>query len=106
MNLVSASLSRKCIVCRLKIGYLKLHVLGAEVLPSLKGQGKSDLADGGHCCFGTFSWKGARLTRSTDLESSIWSKVFKNRMFRELPPSTRFRFSLTSLMMGVTISGY
>jgi hypothetical protein len=40
MNLVSASLSRKCIVCRLKIGYLKLHVLGAEVLRVSKVKGR------------------------------------------------------------------
>jgi hypothetical protein len=55
---------------------------------------------------GTIPWKGAQLGRSTDMESPIWLKVFKNRMFRELPPSMRTQLSLTSLMMGLRIKGY
>jgi hypothetical protein len=43
----------ECIVCHLKIGYLKLHVLGAEVLLSPEGHGKSDLAGGGATAPGT-----------------------------------------------------
>jgi hypothetical protein len=35
------------IVCHLKIGYLKLHILDAEVFQSPIGHGKSDLVDGG-----------------------------------------------------------
>jgi hypothetical protein len=55
---------------------------------------------------GTILRKGARLGCSVVLDSPIWSKVFKNKMFRELPPSTRTQLSLTSLMMGLTIRGY
>jgi hypothetical protein len=55
---------------------------------------------------GTILWKGALLKCSVDLDSPIWSKVFKNRMFRELPPSMRTRLSLTSLSMGLIISRY
>jgi hypothetical protein len=43
---------------------------------------------------------------SADLGSPIWSNVFKNRMFMELPPSTRNRLSFTSLMIGLTMGGY
>jgi hypothetical protein len=34
---------------------------------------------------GTMPWKGAQLGCSSDLDKPIWSKVLKNRMFRELP---------------------
>jgi hypothetical protein len=40
------------------------------------------------------------------MESPIWLKVFRSRMFKELPPSTRTWLSLTSLTMGPTISGF
>jgi hypothetical protein len=40
------------------------------------------------------------------MDNLIWSKVFRNRMFRELPPSMRTQLSLTSLTMGQTMSGY
>jgi hypothetical protein len=49
---------------------------------------------------GTMPWKGTRLGCSRDLDNPIWSKVFRNIMFKELPPSTRTQLSLTSLMMG------
>jgi hypothetical protein len=55
---------------------------------------------------GTIPWKGVRLGCSRDLDSPIWLKVFKNRMFRELPSSMRTQLSLTSLMMGLTMRGY
>jgi hypothetical protein len=51
-------------------------------------------------------WKGARLGHSIALDNPIWSKVFKNRMFRELPPSMRTQLSFTSLTMGLTTGGY
>jgi hypothetical protein len=50
--------------------------------------------------------KGGQLVCNKDLDHPIWSKVFKKRMVRELPPSMRTRMSLTSLMMGQTLSGY
>jgi hypothetical protein len=46
------------------------------------------------------------LGHNGDLDNPIWSNVFKNRMFRELPPSIRTRLNLMSLMMGLTIRGY
>jgi hypothetical protein len=55
---------------------------------------------------GTMPWKGARLGCSKDLDNPIWSKFFRNRMFRELPWSTRTQLSLTSMMMGQTMRGY
>jgi hypothetical protein len=55
---------------------------------------------------GTMPWKGARLGRSIALHNPIWLKVFKNRMFRELPISMRTWLSFTSLMMGLTMRGY
>jgi hypothetical protein len=41
-----------------------------------------------------------------DLDIPIWSKVFRKRRLRELPPSTRTQLSLTSFTMGQTTSGY
>jgi hypothetical protein len=55
---------------------------------------------------GDMPWKGAWLGCSVDLEIPIWSKVFKNKMFRVLPLLTRTQLSLTSLMMDLTIKGY
>jgi hypothetical protein len=55
---------------------------------------------------GTMLWKGARLGHSKDLDNPIWSKVLRNRMFRELPPSMRTRLSLASWTMGQTVRGY
>jgi hypothetical protein len=52
------------------------------------------------------SWNGAQLGCSADLDNPIWTKVFRNRMFKELPPSTRTRLSLYSLMMGPTVRWY
>jgi hypothetical protein len=49
----------ECIVCNLKIGYLKLHVLGAKVFPDPEGHGKSDLADGGHHYSRDYSTEGS-----------------------------------------------
>jgi hypothetical protein len=51
-------------------------------------------------------WKGSRLGHNIDLDNRIRSKVFRNRMFRELAPSMRTQLSLTSLMMGQTMRGY
>jgi hypothetical protein len=56
-------------VCRFKIGYLKLHVLSAEVLSSLKSHGKSDLADRGHCYPRDYS-----VERSLT-QTQLWDKV-------------------------------
>jgi hypothetical protein len=50
--------------------------------------------------------EGARLGSNIDLESPISSKVFKNRMFKRLHPSSRTWLSLMSLTMGLTIRGY
>jgi hypothetical protein len=36
----------------------------------------------------------------------MWLKLFKNWMFRELPPSMRTRLSFTSMMTELTIRGY
>jgi hypothetical protein len=83
-----------------------LYALDAEVFPSAKGYGKDDLADGGATAPGTMPWKGAQLGHSRDLGNSIWLNVFRNKMFRGLPPSMRTQLSLTSLTMGVTISRY
>jgi hypothetical protein len=47
-----------------------------------------------------------RLGRSAVHGKPIWSNVFKNRMFRELPPLTRTRLSFTSLTIGLIIRGY
>jgi hypothetical protein len=44
---------------------------------------------------GTLPWKGAHLICSRDLGNPIWLKVFRNKMFKELPPLTRTRLSLT-----------
>jgi hypothetical protein len=43
---------------------------------------------------------------SADLGKPIWSNVSRNRMLTKLPPSTRTQMSSTSMMMGLTISGY
>jgi hypothetical protein len=55
---------------------------------------------------GTIPWKGARLGCRRNLENPIWSKVFRKRRLRELPPSTSTLLSLTSFTMGQTIRGY
>jgi hypothetical protein len=54
---------------------------------------------------GTMLWKGAQLGCRRDLDNPIWLNVFRNRKFRELPPSMRTRLSMTSLMMGLTGQG-
>jgi hypothetical protein len=54
---------------------------------------------------GTIPWKGARLVCRMDLDSPIWSKVFRKRMLRELLPSTSTQLSLTSFTMGHTTRG-
>jgi hypothetical protein len=55
---------------------------------------------------GTMPWKGAQLGCRSDLDNPIRSNVFKNRIFRELPPLTRSQLSLASLTMGLTMRGY
>jgi hypothetical protein len=40
------------------------------------------------------------------LDNPILSKVFKNSIFRELPPSTRTQLSLKSLTIGLTMRVY
>jgi hypothetical protein len=94
------------VVCHLEISYPELHVLSSNVLSCPEGHEKSDLPDGATAALGTILWKGARLGHSAHLDNPIWLKVFKNRMFRELPPSIRTRLSLMSLMMELTIRGY
>jgi hypothetical protein len=34
----------------------------------------------------TIPWKGTRLEHGVHLDNPIWLKIFKNIMFRELPP--------------------
>jgi hypothetical protein len=63
-------------------------------------------ADGFCCCPINYAVEGSPTGRSRDLDNPIKSNVFRNRMFRELPPLTRTRLSLTSFMMGLTIRGY
>jgi hypothetical protein len=55
---------------------------------------------------GTIPWKGARLGCRRDLDNPIWSKVFRKKRLRELPPSTSTLLSLTSFMMEQTTRGY
>jgi hypothetical protein len=55
---------------------------------------------------GTMPSKGPRLEHNRDLDKSIRSKVFRNKMFRELPPLMRTQLSLTSLTMGLIMRGY
>jgi hypothetical protein len=55
---------------------------------------------------GTMQWKGARLGHNRDLDRPIRSKVFKNKIFRELSPLMMTQLSLTSLTMGLTMRGY
>jgi hypothetical protein len=55
---------------------------------------------------GTIPRKGTLQDCSAILGRPIWSIVFRNRMLIELPPSTRTRLILLSLMMGLMIRGY
>jgi hypothetical protein len=54
----------------------------------------------------TMPWNEARLGRSADLDKPIWLNVFKNRMFRELPPLIRTQLSFTSFTMWLMMRGY
>jgi hypothetical protein len=90
----------------LEVGYFKLQVFSMEVFLSPEGHGKSDLTDWDHCCTRDYVVKRGSTGRSVDLDNPILLKVFKNKIFKELPPSTRTRLSLTSLMMGQTMRGY
>jgi hypothetical protein len=83
--------SQESIVRSLKISDLKLYSLRAEIILSLVGYGKRDMTNGGSYC---------TRDHSKDLDNSIWSKVFRNRMFRELPPLARTRFELDILDPG------
>jgi hypothetical protein len=49
-ELGECQLSQESIVRSLKISNLKLYSLRAEIFPSPKGYGKSDLTNGGCCC--------------------------------------------------------
>jgi hypothetical protein len=60
-----------------------------EVLSNPISFGKRDMTDGVATVAGTIPWKGTRLRRKRDLNNPIWSKVFRKRRLRELPPSTR-----------------
>jgi hypothetical protein len=51
-------------------------------------------------------WNEARLGPNTDLDNPIWWKIFKNRMFKELPPLIRTQLSLICFMMGLIVTGY
>jgi hypothetical protein len=95
--------SQESVVRNLKIGDLKLYSFRAEIFPSPKGHGENDLADGGCCCTEDNTMERSPTGAQQDLDNPIWSKVFRNKMFRELPPSRRIRLSLTSLMMGQTM---
>jgi hypothetical protein len=66
----------------------------------LKVMGRTIWLMGVAAALGTMPWKGAQLECIKDLDNLIRSKVFRNKMFRELPPSMRTQLSLTSLMMG------
>jgi hypothetical protein len=86
---------QESIVRSLKISDLKLYSFRVEIFPSPEGHEESDLATPR-----TMPWKGAQLVRSEALDNPIRSKVFRKRMFKELPPSMRTWLSFTSLMMG------
>jgi hypothetical protein len=89
----------------LEVSYLKLLVFRMKIFPSPKGYRKSDLIDKSHCCTRNYAMRGSP-GHSIDLDNPNWWKVFKNRMFRELPPSIRTRMSFTSLTMRITMRGY
>jgi hypothetical protein len=64
------------------------------------------MTDGGCHCSKDYVVEQSLTGRSAVLGKPIWSNVFKNRMFMELPPSTRTQMSFTSLTMGLTMRGY
>jgi hypothetical protein len=97
--------SKECIACHFEIGYLKLHVLSLKFFSGLEGHMKNDLVDRGRSYSGDYSVEGAQLGRNVDLGSPIYSKVFKNKMYREFPPSMSTQLSFTSFMIGLTIRG-
>jgi hypothetical protein len=45
---------------------------------------------------GTIPWKGVQLVHRRDLDNPVWSKAFRKRRLRELPPSTSTQLSLMS----------
>jgi hypothetical protein len=49
----------ECVVCLFEIGYIKLHVLGLDVFPSLEGHRKSDLVNRGRHYFRDHSMEGS-----------------------------------------------
>jgi hypothetical protein len=83
--------SQESIVSYLEIGALELYVFCVEIFSSSEGYEKSDLTNESH---------------NIALDNPIWLKVFKNRIFRELHPSSRTLLSFTSLTMGLTMRGY
>jgi hypothetical protein len=91
---VSKSVTSNCLVSMQKFSRV-LKVTGRTIWPM-----------GVAATPGTMPWKGARLGRNKDLDNPIWSKVFRNIMFKELPPLMRTQLSLISLMMGQTMRGY
>jgi hypothetical protein len=74
--------------------------------PESRRSWKGNLTDGGHCRTRDYAMEWTRLGHNVDLDNPIWLNVFKNRMFRELPPLIRTQLSLTSFMMGLQIRGY
>jgi hypothetical protein len=52
-------LSQESVIHSLKISDLKLYGLRTEIFLSLKGHGKSDLADGGHYCTRDYAMEGS-----------------------------------------------
>jgi hypothetical protein len=98
--------SQESIIRSPKISGLKLCGLHAEIFLSPKGYREGDLANRGRCCTGDYAMEGSPTGAQRDLDNPIWLKVIWNRIFKELPPSTRIRLSLTSLMMGQTMRGY
>jgi hypothetical protein len=91
---VSKSMTSNCIVSMWKFSRVP-KVTGRTIWPM-----------GVAATPGTMPWKGAQLGHNKDLDNPIWSKVFRNIMFKELPPLTRTQLSLIFLMMGQTMRGY
>jgi hypothetical protein len=106
MNMVSAGLPRNTLYVVLKSATSNYMYYVRKFFRVLKVTGRVIWPMGVTDSPGTIPWKGARLGCSANLYNPIWWKVIKNRIFRELPPSTRTQLSLTSLTMRLTIKGY
>jgi hypothetical protein len=98
--------SQESVVRCLEISDLKLNVFCVDIFPSPESHWKSDLTNRCHWYARDYAMERCPIGRSRALDNPIWSKVFKNRIFRELSTSTRTQLSLISLTMGLTMIGY